>query len=83
MKYGASRHFRNKGREHLNDKINEFPMNCKNMNIRQLYRGINEFKRGNQPKNSLIKAENGDLLAYSHKIRNRWENDFFSVIGCV
>jgi hypothetical protein len=37
----ASRHFRNKKKEYLKDKVNEFPMNCKSKNIRDLYRGIN------------------------------------------
>jgi hypothetical protein len=46
----ASRHFRNKKREYLKGKINEPTMNSKNKNIRDLYRGINEFKRGCQPR---------------------------------
>jgi hypothetical protein len=33
-----------------------------------LYRGINEFKRGYQPRSNLVKDENGDLLAYSNSI---------------
>jgi hypothetical protein len=36
-----------------------------------VYRGINEFKRGYQPRNNLVKNENGDLLAYSHNILKR------------
>jgi hypothetical protein len=40
----TSRHFRNKKRECLKGKINELAMNSKNQNIRDLYRGINEFK---------------------------------------
>jgi hypothetical protein len=46
----------------LNDKINEFAMNSKNKNIGDLYRGINEFKRGYQPRNNLVKGENGDCF---------------------
>jgi hypothetical protein len=38
-------------------------MNTINMNIRDLYRGINEFKKGYQPRRNLVKDENGDLLA--------------------
>jgi hypothetical protein len=72
----ASRYFRNKKREHLKDKINELETNSKNKNIRDLYRGINEFKRGYHPKNNLVKDENGDLLADSHNILNRW--NYFS-----
>jgi hypothetical protein len=40
-----SRHFKNKKREYLNDKINELATNSKNKNIGDLYGGINEFKR--------------------------------------
>jgi hypothetical protein len=39
----ASRHFRNKKREYLKDKINELATNSKNKNLRDLYRGINGF----------------------------------------
>jgi hypothetical protein len=41
----TSRTFRNKKREYLKDKINELQTNNKNKNIRDLYRGINEFKK--------------------------------------
>jgi hypothetical protein len=46
----GSRHFRNKKREYLKDKINEIESDSKNKNIRDLYRGINEFKKGYQPR---------------------------------
>jgi hypothetical protein len=56
-------------------KINELETNSKNKNIRDLYRGINEFKKCYQHRtNSLIvKEENGDLLADSYNILNRWK----------
>jgi hypothetical protein len=44
VRHEASRHFRNKKKEYLKDKINELATS------RDLYRGINEFKRGYQPK---------------------------------
>jgi hypothetical protein len=47
-----------------------------NKNIIGVYRGINEFKRGYQLRNSLVKNENGDLLADSHNILNWWWNYF-------
>jgi hypothetical protein len=34
----TSKHFRNKKREYLKDKINEIELNSKNKNIRDLYR---------------------------------------------
>jgi hypothetical protein len=47
----------------MKDRINYLAMNNKNKNTRDLYRGINEFKRGYQPRNNLEKNKNGDLLA--------------------
>jgi hypothetical protein len=41
----TSRHFRNKKREYLKDKIDELATNNKKKNIRDLYRGINDFRR--------------------------------------
>jgi hypothetical protein len=59
----ASTHFRNKKREYLKEKINKLESNRKNKNIRDLYRGINEFKKGYQPSTNLIKDNRGDILA--------------------
>jgi len=42
-------------------------------NTSDLYRDINEFKKGYQPITNLVKDENGDL-AYSHSMLNRWKN---------
>jgi hypothetical protein len=43
VKREASRHFGKKKREYPKDEINELEENSKNKNIRDLYRGINEF----------------------------------------
>jgi hypothetical protein len=58
----TSRTFRNKKREYLKGKINELETNTKKK-IRDLYRGVNEFKKGYQPRINIIKDENGNLLA--------------------
>jgi hypothetical protein len=71
----ASRHFRNKRREYLKDKIYEFAMNSRNRNIRDLCGVINECNRSYQPRNNLVKDENGNLLADSHNNLNRWKNN--------
>jgi hypothetical protein len=59
--------FRNEVRQYLKDKSNELATNTKNKNIRDLHRGVNEFKRGYQPRSNIVKAENGELLADSQK----------------
>jgi hypothetical protein len=62
----------------LKDKIIELAMNSKNKNIRDMYRGTNEFMRGYQLRNNLIKDENGDLLADS---QNMWKNYFSQLLN--
>jgi hypothetical protein len=42
------------------------------------------FNRGYQHRSNLVKDENGNLLAYSYRILNRWWNYFcqlFNVYG--
>jgi hypothetical protein len=66
----TSRHYRNKIKEYLKGKINQSGTHGKNMNIRDLCRGINEFKKGYEPRASLVKDEKGDLFVDSHSIVN-------------
>jgi hypothetical protein len=77
----ANRYFRNKKREYLKYEINGLATNSKNKDIRDLYRGVNEIKKGYQPKSNLIKDKNGDLLADSHNILNRWKNYFSQLLN--
>jgi hypothetical protein len=60
----------------MKDKISGLATNSKHMNIRDLYRGINEFKKGYQPRSILVKDESGYLFADPHSL-NKWKN-FFS-----
>jgi hypothetical protein len=76
----TSRIFRNKKKEYLKGKINELETNNKNKNITDLYRGINEFKKGYQPRINIMKDENGDLIADSQNVLNRWKNFFNQVL---
>jgi len=45
-------------------------------NIRDLYRGINDFKKGYQPRIIIVKDEEGDLVADPNSIMTRWKNYF-------
>jgi hypothetical protein len=77
----ASRHFRNKKKEYLKAKINEFETNSKNKNIRNLHRGTNNFKKGYQLRINVVKKEKGDLVADSHSTLARWKNHFFQLLN--
>jgi hypothetical protein len=76
-----SRHFRNKKKEYLKAKINEIETKSKNRNMRDLYRGINEFKEGYQPRINVVKDEKGNLVADSHSILARWRNHFSQLLN--
>jgi len=80
----VSKHFRNKKKAYMRAKIAELETNSKIQNIRDLYRGINDFKKGYQPRCNIVKDEKGDLVADSHSIVARWRNYFsqlFNVHG--
>ena len=72
----ASRHFRNRKKAYLRAKIEELETNSKIKNIRDLYRGINDFKKGYQPRCNIVKDEKGDLVADPRSIVARWRNYF-------
>jgi hypothetical protein len=76
-----SRIFRNKKREYLKGKIKELDTDIKYQNIRDLYRGTNEFKKGYQPRINIINDKNGYLLADPQSVLNRWKNFFNQVLN--
>ena len=84
VRRNVSRHFRNKKKAYLRAKIEKLETNSKIKNIRDLYMGINDFKKGYQPRCTIVKDEKGDLVADSHSIVARWWNYFsqlFNVHG--
>ena len=52
----------------MKSKIEELETNSKINNIRDLYRGINDFKKGYQPRTGIVMDEKGDLVADSQGI---------------
>jgi len=79
----VSRHFRNKKKAYLRAKIEELKTNSKIPNIRDFYRGINDFKKGYQPRCNIVKDEKGDSVADSHSIVARWTNYFSQLFTCM
>jgi len=80
----VSRYFGKKKKAYLRDKIEELETNSKIKYIRDLYRGINDFKKGYQPRCNIVKDRKGDLAAVSHSIVARWRKYFsqlFNVHG--
>jgi hypothetical protein len=46
-----------------------------------LITGINDFKKGYQPRTNIVKNEKGDLVADSHSIMARWRNYFSQLLN--
>jgi flagellar basal body rod protein FlgC len=57
----SSRHFRNK-KAYLKAEIEELETNIKIKHIRDLCRGIDDFKDGYQPRTNIVKDEKGRLF---------------------
>ena len=83
VRCNASRHFRNKKKAYLKAKIEELGTNSKVNNVRDLYRSINDFKKGYQPRTVIVKDEKGELVADPHSIMARWRNNFSKAIECT
>jgi fructose-1,6-bisphosphatase len=53
VRHEANRHFRNRKKEYLKDKINELTTNMKNYNIRDICSRFSEFNRCYTPRSNL------------------------------
>jgi hypothetical protein len=78
-----SRYFRNKKKEYLKAKIEELETNSKINKIRDLYRDINDFKKGYQPRTVIVKDEKGDLIARLPQYYGEVEELFLPDIECT
>jgi hypothetical protein len=52
-------------------KIDELETNSNIKNISDLYRGINDFKKGYQPRTNIVKDKKGYLFTQSYSILGR------------
>jgi len=81
VRCNANTYFRNKKKAYLKAKIEELETNSKVNNVRDLYRGINDFKKGYQPRTIIVKDEKGELVADPHSIMARWRNYFSQLLN--
>jgi hypothetical protein len=61
--------------------MNWLATHSKNKNIRDLYTGINKFKKSYKPRTNLVNVENDELLVDSHNILNRWKKHFSQLLN--
>jgi hypothetical protein len=51
------------------------------LKLKMIYRVINEFKKGYQPRINIIKDENRNLLGDPQNVLNRWKHFFAHLIN--
>jgi hypothetical protein len=76
VSHKASGHFMNKNKEYLKAKIDELETNSKTKNIRNIYMGIIDSKKGYHPRTNIVKDEKDGLVTGSHSILARRKNHF-------
>ena len=62
-------------------KIEELETDSKFKIIRDLYRGISDFKEGYLSRTIIVKDDKGDLVANPHSILARWRNPFSQILN--
>ena len=78
--HDTCRLFRKKKRDYMKAKVSKLEESSKNKNIREIYKGINEFKKGYQPRNYVIKKHDGRIEADRTSILNIWEKLFSNLL---
>jgi hypothetical protein len=77
------RHFRNKKMAYLKNKIEELETNSKINNVRDLYRGITDYRKEYQPRTIIVKAEKGDVVCRLPQYYDEVEELFLLAIECT
>ena len=66
---------------YLKAKIEDLETNSKIKNIRDLYRGISDFKNVCQPRTNIVSIETGDLVTGPFRILARRRKYFFQLLN--
>ena len=66
---------------YLKTKIEDLETNSKIKNIRDLYRGIRDFKKVYQPRTNIVKYETGDFVTGSCSVLVRCRDYFCQLLN--
>jgi hypothetical protein len=76
----ASKHSRNKKKHTWKPKLRNLKLTVRSTISGTCIRGINDFKKGYQPRTIIVKDEKGDSIPDSHSIMVRWRNYFSQIL---
>lgn len=72
---------REKKRKHKLKMLEELEEKYKNKEIRNFYQGTKRVKRGHQPRTSMCKDKQGNLIGDTQKIKERWAEYFEELLN--
>jgi hypothetical protein len=72
-----------KRKEYMKAKIDELETSRKIKHIRDLYKGISDFKKGYQPRSNTVKDEKGDWVTDSCSVLARWRRHFSQLLNVL
>ena len=64
----------------MKEKVNKLEENSKNKTIREMYKSIDEFKKGYQPRAYEIMKRDGTYVTDTTSILSRWEQLFSNLL---
>ena len=70
-------------RDYMKTKVNKLEENHRNKNIQEMYKGVNDFKKGNQPRSYVTKKDDGTLVADTACILTRWEQFYSHLLNVI
>ena len=76
----ASRSCKNKKKKYLQAKVLNLKLTV-TPRISNLYRSINDFKKGYQPRTNVVKDEKSVVVTGSHSIFVKWRNHFSHILN--
>ena len=65
----------------MKENVNHLEEKCKNKNIPEMYKDINEFKNCSQPRTYLIMKHGGTIVADTTSTLSRWEQLFGNLLN--
>ena len=81
VRCNASRHFRSKKKAYQKDKFRNLKLTVRSTISGTCIWGINDFKKGYQPRTIIVKYEKVELFADPHSIKARCRNYFSQLLN--
>ena len=77
----SNRLIRRKKRKHFDEQLQQINQRLASKNIRQAYKLINNVKNGYQPRTSLCKDKDGNIISDIESVNKRWASHFEELLN--